>query len=55
MTENTMRRSIAILMTVLLSATALGGCATTGAAPSPSRDGKCHGPDYNAPSCIYLF
>ena len=35
--------------------TSLFGCAVVPAEPSPTRDGKCHGPDYNAPTCIYLF
>jgi|GEM_PF-6744034 len=50
-----MRRSLSILSFVLLSTAALAGCATTSATPSPSSDGKCHGPDYNAPSCVYQF
>ena len=33
----------------------LVGCAYVPAEPSPTRDGKCHGPDYNAPTCVYLF
>ena len=45
-----MKHPIAILSFLLVS-----GCATVAAPPSPSSDGKCHGPDYNAPSCVYLF
>lgn len=33
----------------------LSGCAIVPAEPSSTSDGKCHGPDYNAPTCIYLF
>lgn len=50
-----MRRSIATLLFLMFTTSALDGCAVVGATPSPTRDGKCHGPDYNAPDCVYLF
>ena len=42
----------------MIVALALGGCggvAYQRAAPSDTPSGKCTGPDYNAPNCIYLF
>ncbi|MEO8936291.1 MAG: hypothetical protein ABI277_01710 [Burkholderiaceae bacterium] len=48
-----MRASITTLL-LLACLTMLGGCATIGAQPSPTRDGKCH-TDFNSPDCVYLF
>ncbi len=50
-----MRSATATLLLILLCATMIGGCAVTGAPPGSSADGKCHGPDYNAANCVYLF
>lgn len=39
-------------------ALALGGCAGVTVRPPQqgnSQGGKCQGPDYNAPTCIYQF
>ena len=48
-----MRTSIATFL-LLACIAMVGGCGTTRAQPSPSRDGKCHS-DFNAPDCVYLF
>jgi hypothetical protein len=52
-----MTRLTRILGTTIV-ALALGGCggvAYQQPVPSDTRSGKCAGPDYNAPNCIYLF
>lgn len=47
---------ISITLGTILVCIAMSGCATTSAPVSGNgSDGKCHGPDYNAPSCIYIF
>jgi len=40
---------------VALALAGCGGVAYQRPAPSDTPSGKCTGPDYNAPNCIYLF
>ena len=49
-----MRTPVIVWLLVLGCVTALGGCAVTGAQPSPTRDGECHA-DFDAPDCVCLF